>query len=155
VNGTIGDGRPVTRARTATEIRLRSCAAVGGGKASKGSRRIVRTPFRSGRNTVNPRIGSGLKYGRRVEEEQAVEVVRNHGDGPRMGMAFPSRRTNEAERRRSAEIVRETDSPAGTMEGRSLDNPMRGNPALEPGRKDRNASAMAPRSGGSRASERK
>jgi hypothetical protein len=43
-----------------------------------------------------------------------------------------------------------------TMEGRSLDNPTRGNPALRPGRKDRNASGKpASRSGGSRESERK
>ena len=36
--------------------------------------------------------------------------------------------------------LRESDSSIGTMEGRSLDNPKRGNPALRPGRKDRNAS---------------
>jgi hypothetical protein len=38
---------------------------------------------------VNPRIGSGLKYGRKVEEEQTVEVVGNHEDGTRMGIGFP------------------------------------------------------------------
>jgi len=40
-------------------------------------------------NAVNPRIGSGLKYGRRVVEEQTVEVVRNHEDGTRMGTGIP------------------------------------------------------------------
>jgi len=38
---------------------------------------------------VNPRIGSGLKYGRRVEEEQTVEVVENHVGGTRMGIGVP------------------------------------------------------------------
>jgi len=38
---------------------------------------------------VNPRIGSGLKYGRRVKEEQTVGVVRNHAGGTRMGSGFP------------------------------------------------------------------
>jgi hypothetical protein len=38
---------------------------------------------------MNPRIGSGLKYGRRVAEEQTVEVVRNHAGGTRMGSGFP------------------------------------------------------------------
>jgi len=53
---------------------------------------------------VNPRIGSGLKYGRRVEEEQTVEVVRNHAGGTRMGSGFP----NPKEARGEAE----TQSPA-------------------------------------------
>jgi hypothetical protein len=35
---------------------------------------------------VNPRIGSGLQYGRVVEEEQTVEVVKNHAGGTRMGI---------------------------------------------------------------------
>jgi len=38
---------------------------------------------------VNPRIGSDLQYGRGVEEEQTVEVVRNHEDGGRTGNGFP------------------------------------------------------------------
>ena len=37
-------------------------------------------------NAVNPRIGSVLKYGREVVEEETVEVVRNHGDGSRAGV---------------------------------------------------------------------
>jgi hypothetical protein len=40
-------------------------------------------------NAVNPRIGSGLQDGRGVVEEQAVEVVRNHEDGTRMGTGIP------------------------------------------------------------------
>jgi hypothetical protein len=38
---------------------------------------------------VNPRIGSGLQDGRGVVEEEAVEVVRNHEDGTRMGTGIP------------------------------------------------------------------
>jgi hypothetical protein len=34
-------------------------------------------------------IGSSLQHGCRVEEEEAVEVVRNHEDGTRMGNGFP------------------------------------------------------------------
>jgi len=63
-------------------------------------------------------------------EEEAVEVVRNHEDGTRMGTGIPIPKG-------------ETDGagtlPTGlpgdglpdvrTMEGRSLDNPRRGNPA--------------------------
>jgi hypothetical protein len=40
-------------------------------------------------NAVNPRIGSGLQHGRRVVEEEPVEVVENHMDGTRMGSGFP------------------------------------------------------------------
>jgi len=45
--------------------------------------------------------------GRRVMEDKTVEVVRNHEDGSRMGMAFSSRRADEAERRRSADTAPE------------------------------------------------
>jgi len=38
---------------------------------------------------VNPRIGSGLQYGRRVMEEQTAEVVRDHAGGTRMGTGIP------------------------------------------------------------------
>jgi hypothetical protein len=38
---------------------------------------------------VNPRIGSDLQYGREVEEEQTVEVVKNHAGGTRMGIGVP------------------------------------------------------------------
>jgi len=38
---------------------------------------------------VNPRIGSDLQYGRRVEEEESVEVVKNHEGGTRMGIGVP------------------------------------------------------------------
>jgi len=89
---------------------------------------------------VNPRIGSGLQYGREVEEEQTVEVVRNHEDGTRMGIGVLISKEANASRKRGAGRLRESDSSIGTMEGRSLDNPKRGNPALRPGRKDRNAS---------------
>jgi len=108
-------------------------------------------------NEVNPRIGSDLQYGRRVEEEESVEVVRNHEGGTRMGIGVPISKAEPGEAEtRSWAPSRESDSSACTMEGRSLDNPTRGNPALRPGRKDRNASGKsASRSGGSRKSERK
>jgi len=60
-------------------------------RESFGGRQEHRGEFRFATegNAVNPRIGSGLQYGRRVEEEQPVEVVRNHEDGRRMGSGFP------------------------------------------------------------------
>jgi hypothetical protein len=61
-------------------------------------------------------------------EEQTVEVVRDHEDGSRMGMAFSSRRVDEAERKRPAETARETDSAATTMEG-IFGQPQERNPA--------------------------
>jgi len=38
---------------------------------------------------VNPRIGSDLQYGRKVEEEKTAGVVRNHEGGTRMGIGVP------------------------------------------------------------------
>jgi hypothetical protein len=76
----------VTRARGANEIRLVRTAAVGGGKASKGSKQHSgESCFATGGNAVNPRIGSGTQQGRDVPEEQTVEVVRNHEDGTQGG----------------------------------------------------------------------
>jgi len=64
-------------------------------------------------NEVNPRIGSDLQYGRRVEEEESVEVVRNHEGGTRMGIGVPISKAEpgEAETRRRAPS-RESDSSA-------------------------------------------
>jgi hypothetical protein len=99
---------------------------------------------------VNPRIGSGLQQGREVAEEQTVEVVRNHEGGTPDGN-WPSHLEGGAGRSDADGVSGSADSTIRTMEGRSLDNPTRGNPALRPGRKDRNASGKsAPRSGGSR-----
>ena len=99
VNGAIGDDRePVTRAHADTEIRLRACVAVGGGKASKGSRCIAGSPSRNGTKRGEPQDRQRPENGRRVVEEQTVEVVRNHEDGSRMRMAFSSRRADEAGR---------------------------------------------------------
>jgi hypothetical protein len=52
-------------------------------------------------NVVNPRIGSGLKQGRGVVEEETVEVVGNHEDGTRMGTGIPIPKGDETERARS------------------------------------------------------
>jgi hypothetical protein len=49
-------------------------------------------------NEVNPRIGSDLQYGRRVEEEESVEVVRNHEGGTRMGTGIPITKEEPAAR---------------------------------------------------------
>ena len=76
--------------------------------------------FATGGNGPNPRIGSGMKQAREVGEEQTAEVVRNHGGGTREGVAtLPEERESARER---------TPRPM-SMEGRSLDNPRRGNPA--------------------------
>jgi hypothetical protein len=40
-------------------------------------------------NVVNPRIGSDLQYGRKVEKEKTAEVVENHAGGTRMGIGVP------------------------------------------------------------------
>ena len=77
--------------------------------------------FVTGRNAANPRIGSGMKQARTVEEEQAVEVVRNHGDGTREGVATLSE---------GRESAWEWTLRLSSMEGRSLDNPKRGNPMI-------------------------
>jgi len=39
---------------------------------------------------MNPRVGSVLQYIRVAREEQAGEVVRNHGVGTRLGSGFPN-----------------------------------------------------------------
>jgi len=61
---------------------------------------------------VNPRIGSGLKYGRRVEEEKTVEVVRNHAGGTRMGSGFPNPKEAPGEAKAEPGCDRESDSEA-------------------------------------------
>jgi len=83
--------------------------AAGGGKASKGrtaSRGSPRAADRAtgrhvaGGNAVNPRIGSGMQQARTVEEEQTVEVVRNHEGGTRTRLVAASRRRRQRCRRR-------------------------------------------------------
>jgi len=79
---------------------------------------------------VNPRIGSDLQDGRGVVEEETVEVVRNHEGGTRMGVGIPIPKGG----RDGAGTLRRRHPGDGlpdvrTMEGRSLDNTKRGNPA--------------------------
>lgn len=88
--------------------------------------------FGSDRNAVNPRIGSGMQHARAVEEEETVEVVRNHEGGTRTRLVAASRR-------RGSDAPPGVDSPTFPMEGRSLDNPRRGSPAAMPGGTDRAA----------------
>jgi len=103
-------------------------------------------------NEVNPRIGSDLQYGRRVEEEESVEVVRNHEGGTRMGIGVPISKAEPGEAEtRSWAPSRESDSSASYDGGAIFGQPHERKPGLQPGRKDRNASGKsAPRSGGSR-----
>jgi hypothetical protein len=94
----------VTPTRMELEIRLRTCAAVGGGKASKGSRCIARNSVRNGTKRDEPQDRQRPENGRRVVEEETVEVVRNHEDGTRMGTGIPipkGRRSRAATLRRS------------------------------------------------------
>jgi len=64
---------------------------------------------------VNPRIGSDLQYGREVEEEKTVEVVRNHKGGTRVGIGVPTSKVCRAMRKRGAGHVREPRSRAETL----------------------------------------
>jgi hypothetical protein len=83
-------------------------------------------------NAVNPRIGSGMQQARKVEEEQTVEVVRDHAGGTRTRLVAPSRR-------HGSNAGPGVDSSTAPMEGRSLDNPRRGSPAEMSGGTDRAA----------------
>jgi len=69
-------------------------------------RRAGKLRFATKGNRANPRIGSRAKQTCTVGEDQTVEVVRNHADGTREGLAVLPRR--ETRRRGS----READSPA-------------------------------------------
>jgi hypothetical protein len=98
--------------------------------------------FATGGNAPNPRIGSGMKQACEVEEEQAVEVVRNHEDGTREGVATLSE---------GCVSIREWTLQRTSMKGRSLDKPKRGTRrGNSSGRKDRKVPGKtARRSGGS------
>jgi hypothetical protein len=77
---------------------------------------------------VNPRIGSGLQHGRRVAEEETVEVVRNHEGGTRMGTGIPIPKGRRDGAGTLRTVPREWTPRLRTMKGRSLDNPKRGSP---------------------------
>jgi hypothetical protein len=88
-------------------------------------------------------IGSGMQQGRKVTEEQTVEVVQNHEDGTQGGdrHSHPEGDDELRAAMHGAKRLREERTPGLVRwRGGSLDNPKRGNPALRPGRKDRNAS---------------
>jgi hypothetical protein len=72
---------------------------------------------------VNPRIGSDLQYGREVEEEESVEVVRNHEDGTRMGIGVPISKVarSKADPSRKAEEKRSSVPAQPRSEARSID----------------------------------
>jgi hypothetical protein len=92
-------GVPVTRARgdgphyprgSGRKDRTRRCRRRESFEGQELHREDAR--FATGRNTVNPRIGSRAQHTCTVGEEQTVEVVRNHGDGSRERLAVVPRR---------------------------------------------------------------
>jgi len=129
--------------------------------ASHGARQEAPLRRRSGTAAETQRSG-------RRSEEAATAQHGTLGAMRQRGATGNQRATGKRRARRRDDVTRQRGATgkrgaAGsrtlrlcTMEGRSLDNPTRGNPALRPGRKDRNASGKpASRSGGSRESERK
>jgi hypothetical protein len=81
-------------------------------------------------NAVNPRIGSGMQQARKVEEEQTVEVVRNHEGGTR---TEPGRSVPKARQQCRAG----SGLPDCTDGGAVFGNPRRGSPAAMSGGTDR------------------
>jgi len=95
-------------------VRRRSKGSSGGMKRVAGKRRFGFGRFPQGagdrsrsaaRNAANPRVGSGMQQARRPSAEEAVEVVRNHEDGPRLrrwhlrGRRKPARATGSGRAR--------------------------------------------------------
>jgi len=77
------------------------------GKALEGKRtggEVTKPAGQRGRvgNPVNPRVGSGMQQARRLREEEAVEVVRNHEDGTSARLVA-ARRGSSPERPRGRE----------------------------------------------------
>jgi hypothetical protein len=62
------------------------------GKLRRAGMHCEEARFATGRNTVNPRIGSRAQQTCTVGEEQAAEVVRNHAGGTRERLAVAPRR---------------------------------------------------------------
>jgi hypothetical protein len=130
-----GPGVPASRERGGKDERARAvvtprraqrqrCASPSAeGRLRRAGWRCGEDGFATVGNVANPRIGSGMKQARTVEEEQAVAVVRNHEDGTREGVAPLSE---------GRESVREWTLRLSSMEGRSLDNPKRGSPMVYP-----------------------
>jgi hypothetical protein len=120
-----GPGVPASRERRVKDERAGAVVTPGvlsaEGKLRRAGTRSGEIGFATDSNAANPRVGSRMKQACEPEEEQAVAVVRNHEDGTREGVATLS------EGRASA---REWTLSAMSTEGRSLDNPRRGNPAL-------------------------
>jgi len=115
--------------------------------------------FRDRGNAVNPRIGSGLQYGRRVEEEKTVEVVQNHEGGTRVGTGVPTSKEapcaaetrSTASRQRGAARLRESDSSIRYDGGAIFGQPQERKPGFAAGSQGlERVGKQAPRSGGSR-----
>jgi len=72
--------------------RLRSrVAATIGEQSSEGQERVARKPVRSRPKRDEPQGRIRVQHPETVEEEQTVEVVRNHEGGTRSGVANPIR----------------------------------------------------------------
>jgi hypothetical protein len=152
VNATTGDGRSGDAGPRRREIRLDPTQLSAEGKLRRAAAAWRGTLFRDRGKRREPH-----------DRQRHATRPQGHGGANRRGgakprgrhagweLAFPSRRRIEPRSDARGRCSGNADSAACTMEGRSLDNPKRGNPALRPGRKDRNASGKsAPRSGGSR-----
>jgi len=150
VNALTGDGRGGDAGPRKAGL-VPATAAVGGGNASKGNRCTAGNSVSRQKETREPQDRQRPENGRKVEEEnrRGGEKPRGwHAGGTASHPEGGSAATRGTPGRGFLDPVR--------WRGRSLDNPKRGNPALRPGRKDRNASGKsAPRSGGSRRSGRK
>jgi hypothetical protein len=93
VNGAARNGRTSDTSPRRTEIRLRERAAVGGGKASKGRRRIARISVRNGVKRGEPQDRQRPE----IRSQGRGGVNRRGGEKPRgriaVGNGFPIRRT--------------------------------------------------------------
>jgi hypothetical protein len=92
--------------------------ALKGGTASRGSW------FATSGNAANLRVARRVQHPATIEEEQAVEVARNHEDGTWSALGSVGPKV------RDGDIVSPEWTPrSSAAERRSFDNPKRGNPA--------------------------
>jgi len=134
VNATAGNGPSGDANQREHEIRHVHPPLSAEGKLRRAGTHRGESCFATGGNAVNPMIGSGLKYGHKVAEEQTVEVARNHEDGTRMGDG--SLISKGAEGAAATQLRR---LPGDGLHGRNdggaiFGQPQERNPALRPGR---------------------
>ena len=88
---------PVTIARGSV-LRCRVAATIGE-QSSEGQERVARKPVRSRRKRDEPQGRYRVQNPEAAKEEQPVEVVRNHEDGTRSGVASPARKREHGDMR--------------------------------------------------------